>query len=67
MRGHVIVGVMTIYLRNNGTGVDSSAVALRPRPLSREEIVQRQKLTAFLDSASEDKFTEWLLVPWAGF
>jgi hypothetical protein len=31
--------------------------------LSQEEIVQRQKLAYFLDSASEDEFTEKVLVP----
>ncbi len=35
----------------------------QPRPLSQEEITQRQSLTKFLDSASEDEFTERLLVP----
>jgi hypothetical protein len=51
------------YLRNTGTGVDASALPQQPRPLSREEIQQRQKLSEFLDSASEDEFTEKLLVP----
>ena len=51
------------YVRNAGTGVNSSIMPQQPRPLSREEVVQRQKLAAFLDSASEDEFTERLLVP----
>jgi hypothetical protein len=51
------------YLRNTGTGINSSTMPEQPRPLSREEIVKRQKLTEFLDSASEDEFTERLLVP----
>ena len=51
------------YLRNTGTGVDSSALPNRSRPLSSEEVAQRQELSAFLDSASEDEFTERVLVP----
>lgn len=50
------------YVRNNGTGVTSS-LSRQPRPLSQEEIAQRQRLSIFLDSASEDEFTERLLVP----
>lgn len=51
------------HLRNTGTGSNSSTLPQQPRPLSREEIEQRQKLTAFLDRASEDQITEQLLVP----
>jgi hypothetical protein len=51
------------YVRNTGTGVNSSTMPQRPRPLSKGEIAQRQKLTAFLESASEDEFTDRLLVP----
>jgi hypothetical protein len=51
------------YMRNTGTGINSSTLPQQPRPLSREEIVKRQNLTDFLDSASEDEFTERLLVP----
>jgi hypothetical protein len=51
------------HLRNTGTGVNSSVLASQPRPLSQEEIARRQILTKFLDSASEDEFTERLLVP----
>lgn len=50
------------HLRNTGSGTTSSA--LQPqRPLSQEEIEQRKTLAAFLDSASEDDFTERMLVP----
>ena len=50
------------HLRNTGSGTASSA--LQPqRPLSQEEIEQRKTLAAFLDSASEDDFTERMLVP----
>lgn len=50
------------HLRNTGSGTASSA--LQPqRPLSQEEIEQRKALASFLDSASEDEFTETMLVP----
>lgn len=51
------------YLRNTGTGVVSSASEQQTRPLTAEEISQRQKVAAFLESASEDEFTQSLLVP----
>ncbi len=51
------------YLRNTGTGVNSSTLEIQTRPLSSEEISQRKMLSEFLDSASEDEFTERLLVP----
>jgi hypothetical protein len=50
------------FLRNTGTRVNSSTFQAR-RPLSQEELQQRQKVADFLDSASEDEFTERLLVP----
>lgn len=50
-------------VRNTGTGVETSIVHDRPRPLSAEEIAQRNRVSDFLDSASEDDFTEHLLVP----
>jgi hypothetical protein len=51
------------YLRSTGTGVSSAPFSQQTRPLSQDEIVQRQKLADFLDSASEDEFTERVLVP----
>jgi hypothetical protein len=51
------------YLRSTGTGMTSASFSQAARPLSQEEIVQRQKLAEFLDSASEDEFTERVLVP----
>ena len=51
------------HVRNTGTGVNSASLTQQTRPLSPEEIEQRQKLSAFLDSASEDEFTERVLVP----
>jgi hypothetical protein len=44
-------------------GTKSSAVPQLPRPLSKEEIEGRTKIAAFLDTATEDEFTERLLVP----
>src|SRR6266478_1981445 len=46
------------YLRSTGTGMSSASFSQQTRPLSQEEIVQRQKLADFLDRASEDEFTE---------
>ena len=50
------------FVRSTGTGT-SSASLREPRPLSREEIAARQKVEAFLENASEDEFTERILVP----
>jgi hypothetical protein len=51
------------YLRSTGTGMSSALLSQQTRPLSQEEIVQRQKLADFLDKASEDEFTDKVLVP----
>jgi hypothetical protein len=51
------------YVRNTGTGGTASPTPQAPRPLTAAELEQRQKVAAFLDSASEDEFTEKLLVP----
>jgi hypothetical protein len=51
------------YLRSTGTGISSASFSQQTRPLSQDEIVQRKKLADFLDSASEDEFTEKVLVP----
>ncbi len=51
------------HLRSTGTGVSTANLTQQTRPLSAEEIVQRQKLAAFLDTASEDDFIEKVLVP----
>jgi hypothetical protein len=51
------------YLRSTGTGITSASFSQQTRPLSQEEITQRQKLAGFLDTASEDEFTEKVLVP----
>jgi len=51
------------YLRSTGSGVSTATLSQQARPLSREEIAQRQKLDEFLDTASEDDFIERVLVP----
>jgi hypothetical protein len=51
------------YLRHDGSGASSTILPHRPRPLSPEEQTQRKKLAAYLDAASEDEFTEKVLVP----
>jgi hypothetical protein len=51
------------FVRNTGSGNNSASLPNVPRPLSKEEIAAREKVTAFLDTASEDDFTETLLVP----
>src|SRR5256885_4374763 len=51
------------YLRSTGTGVSTATFSQATRPLSQEEIEQRQKLVEFLNNASEDEFIEKVLVP----
>lgn len=51
------------YLRSTGTGVSTAAFSQQTRPLSAQEIEQRQKLVKFLDGASEDEIIERVLVP----
>lgn len=51
------------YLRSTGTGVSTATFSQMSRPLSQQEIEQRQKLAAFLEGASEDDFIEKVLVP----
>jgi hypothetical protein len=51
------------HVRNTGSGSSSSDTQPRRRPLSREEVLQRDQLATFLDRASEDELTERLLVP----
>ncbi len=51
------------YLRHTGAGTTSAMLPQRPRPLSPEEKQQRDTLSKFLDNASEDEFTETVLVP----
>lgn len=51
------------HLRHDGTGVTSASIPQRPRPLTADEKIQHDRLAAFLDRASEDDFTEKVLVP----
>lgn len=51
------------FVRNTGTGTYSAAVTQTPRPLSAEELAARARVAAFMETASEDEFTEKLLVP----
>jgi hypothetical protein len=51
------------YLRSTGTGVSTATFSQQSRPLSQQEIEQRQKLAKFLDNTSEDDFIEKVLVP----
>ncbi len=51
------------YLRSTGTGVSTASFSQQTRPLSLEEIQQRQTLSQFLDNATEDEFITKVLVP----
>jgi hypothetical protein len=51
------------YLRSTGTGITTATFSQQSRPLSSQEIQQRQKLARFLDRASEDEIIELVLVP----
>jgi hypothetical protein len=51
------------HIRNRGTGASSSLQAGRPRPLTPIELEQRQRIITYFDNASEDNFTEKVLVP----
>jgi hypothetical protein len=51
------------HLRSTGTGVTTATLFHVTRPLSQEELAQRQKLATYLDTASEDNFIEEVLVP----
>jgi hypothetical protein len=51
------------HIRNTGTGAVSALQPNRPRPLTSIELEQRQRIIAYFDHASEDDFTEKVLVP----
>ncbi len=51
------------YLRSTGTGMSSASFSQQTRPLSQDEIAQRQKIADFLNTASEDDITEKVLIP----
>jgi hypothetical protein len=51
------------FVKSTGAGVSSEDFLGQVRPLSSEEVAQREKLASFLDRASEDEFIEKVLVP----
>jgi hypothetical protein len=51
------------FLRTTGSGISSASFSQQTRPQSKEEIVQRQMLSKYLDEASEDDVIEKVLVP----
>lgn len=51
------------HLSHNGTGISSTSLPKLPRALTPAEVAQRQRLSDFLDTASEDQFIEVVLVP----
>jgi hypothetical protein len=51
------------HIRNTGTGTSSTTAMNAGRPLTAAEVEQREKVSAFLESATEDEFTKQLLVP----
>jgi hypothetical protein len=50
-------------IKNKETGRNSSLLLAQSLPLSADELEQRKRVASFLDSATEDEFTEKLLVP----
>jgi hypothetical protein len=52
----------TVFCSQCGQGADSTSISPPTRPLSKEEAEQRERLRVFLDSASEDEFTEPVLL-----
>lgn len=61
--GATLDGTNTCRIRNLGSGTMSSSNRSETRPLTSGELAQRKKVADFLESASEDDFTEHLLVP----
>lgn len=51
------------HVRNTGTGAVSALQSNRSRPLTSLELEQRQRIITYLEKASEDEFTEKVLVP----
>lgn len=51
------------YLRHIGTGAIAAPAANPHRPLSKDELVRRELLAAFLDKASEDELIQDVLLP----
>jgi hypothetical protein len=51
------------HIRNTGSGAVSALQANRTSPLTSVEMEQKKRIISFFDSASEDEFTEKVLVP----
>ena len=51
------------HLRNAGTRATSAGLVAIQRPWTEEEVKRRKLLVSYLDSASEDDFTEEILMP----
>lgn len=51
------------FVKSTGAGVSSEDFLGQVRPLSSEEVAQREKLASFLTRVSEDEFIEKVLVP----
>ena len=51
------------FIRHTGTGATSSFSKTKTRPLTQNELEQRNAISDFLETASEDDFTEKVLVP----
>ena len=51
------------FVKSTGAGVSSEDFLGQVRPLSSEEVAQREKLASFLNRVSEDEFIEKVLVP----
>lgn len=51
------------YIRNTKTGLDSRPGPIVERALSKDEVDRYKSLEKFLNSASEDEFTEKILLP----
>jgi hypothetical protein len=51
------------YLRHIGTGAIAAPAANPHRPFSKDELVRRDRLVAYLDKASEDELIDEVLMP----
>ena len=51
------------YLRHIGTGAIAAPAANPHRPFSKDELLRRDRLTAYLETASEDELIEEVLMP----
>jgi len=51
------------YLRHIGTGTIAAAAANPHRPFSKDELIRRDRLIAYLEKVSEDELIEQVLMP----